>query len=197
MLEVGFGDNWSMQSRNRIVLPIVFEMRWMCEKWPTVDDPVSSFILRSNPRRYGKPEVIVTGPNKVVDVGLNHVLDIMSGRFLSSGWTASSMYYASWAAYIGVGDSSVAASSSQTDLQASSNKIRAIMNSSYPTAASSNSNQFQADFGAGVANFAWEERGLFNASSGQKMFARHVSSMGTKSGGTWTLTCTLTAASST
>lgn len=46
---------------------------------------------------------------------------------------------------------------------------------------------FQATFGSGAANFAWQEFGVFNAATGGRMLNRGVSSLGTKATGSWTL----------
>ena len=101
-------------------------------------------------------------------------------------------------AYLGVGDSSTAAAATQTDLQASTNKIRVGMDSTYPqhtdgTSSSTNATiTYRSTFGTSVANFAWNEFGLFNASTAGRMLNRKVESHGTKaSGDTWTLTLTI------
>ena len=95
-------------------------------------------------------------------------------------------------AYIGVGDSSTAFAVGQTDLQASTNKLRKGMDATYPTQ-SANELVFRATFGSSEANFAWNEVGLFNAASGGSMLRRKVVSLGTKaSGETWVLTSTIT-----
>ncbi len=100
-------------------------------------------------------------------------------------------------AYIGVGDSSTAAAATQTDLQAATNKLRKAMDATYPqhtdgTGASSNAQiVFKSTFGSGDANFAWQEWGIFNASSSGRMLNRKVESLGTKTTGTWTMTVTL------
>lgn len=94
--------------------------------------------------------------------------------------------------YLGVGDSSTAFSAAHTDLQASSNKLRVGMDSTYPQR-SSNVLTFRSTFTTGQANFAWNEWGVFNASSSGTMFSRKVESLGTKtSAQTWQLTATIT-----
>jgi hypothetical protein len=100
-------------------------------------------------------------------------------------------------AYIGVGDSTTAAAATQTDLQASTNKLRKVMNATYPqhtdaTTSGAASCVFQATFGSTDANFAWNEWGIFNGSSGGRMLSRKQESLGTKSSGTWVFTATLT-----
>lgn len=100
-------------------------------------------------------------------------------------------------AYIGVGDSSTAAAATQTDLQASTNKLRKAMDATYPqhtdaTTSGAASIVFRSTFGTSDANFAWAEWGVFNGSSGGRMLNRKVESLGTKaSGSTWVFTVTL------
>jgi hypothetical protein len=94
--------------------------------------------------------------------------------------------------YIGVGDSTTAFAVSQTDLQASTNKLRKGMNSTYPSRAT-NVQTFQATFLEAEANFAWQEWAIFNASSSGTMLSRLVQSLGTKPNTEqWRLTATLT-----
>lgn len=101
-------------------------------------------------------------------------------------------------AYIGVGDSTTAAAATQTDLQAATNKLRKAMEATYPThtdgvVSGAASIAFRSVFASGDANFAWEEWGIFNGSTGGRMLNRKVESLGTKaSGSTWTVTVTLT-----
>lgn len=95
-------------------------------------------------------------------------------------------------AYLGVGDSSTAFSPAQTDLQASTNKLRKAMDSTYPQR-STNVITARATFATGDANFAWNEWALFNASSGGTMLQRFVESLGTKtSAQSWQFTVTIT-----
>lgn len=94
--------------------------------------------------------------------------------------------------YIGVGDSTTAFAASQTDLQAASNKLRKAMDATYPQR-SANVITFRSTFATSDANFAWQEWGVFNASSSGTMFNRKVESLGTKtSAQSWQITCTLT-----
>jgi hypothetical protein len=95
-------------------------------------------------------------------------------------------------AHIGVGDSSTAYSAAQTDLQASSNKLRKAMEATYPTLAT-NVITFRSLFATGDANFAWAEWGVFNASSSGVMLSRKVEALGTKtSAQSWQFTVDLT-----
>lgn len=102
-------------------------------------------------------------------------------------------------AYIGVGDSTTAAAATQTDLQAATNKDRQPMEATYPqhtdgTTSGSADIVFRSVWGTSEGNFAWQEWGIFNGSTGGRMLNRKVESLGTKTTGTWTLTVTLTAA---
>lgn len=97
-------------------------------------------------------------------------------------------------AYLGVGDSNTAFSAGQTDLQAASNKLRKAMESTYPTR-SSNQLVFRSLFGTSDANYAWQEHGVFNASTAGIMWSRKVESLGTKANTqSWQLTVTVTVA---
>lgn len=97
-------------------------------------------------------------------------------------------------AYIGIGDSATAAAVGQTDLQASTNKLRKAMDATFPSI-SGQVATFKSTFGTGDANYQWNEIGLFNASSSGSMFSRQViSSPFTKTSAlsvlvTYSLTC--------
>jgi hypothetical protein len=94
--------------------------------------------------------------------------------------------------YIGVGDSTTAFAASQTDLVAATNKLRKAMDATYPQV-STNVITFRSTFATGDANFAWQEWGVFNASSAGTMLNRKVESLGTKtSAQTWQFTVTIT-----
>lgn len=96
--------------------------------------------------------------------------------------------------YIGVGDSSTAFAAGQTDLQAASNKLRKAMEATYPQVAT-NVLTFRSVFATGDANWAWNEWGVFNASSAGTMMNRKVESLGTKtSAQSWQFTVTITLA---
>ena len=94
-------------------------------------------------------------------------------------------------AYIGVGSGNTAFSAAQTDLVGAS-KTRKAQDSGYPSG-SSNVLTYQSTFGTSDANYAWEEWGLFNASSGGTMLGRKVDSLGTKTNTqSWTFQVTAT-----
>jgi hypothetical protein len=94
-------------------------------------------------------------------------------------------------AYLGSGNSNTAFAGAQTDLQGAS-KSRKAMDATYPTQAT-NVLTFRSTWGTSEGNYAWEEWGVFNASSGGTMLSRKVESLGTKtSAQSWELTATIT-----
>lgn len=94
--------------------------------------------------------------------------------------------------FIGVGDSTTAFSAAHTDLQAATNKLRKAMDATFPSGGT-NVLTFRSTFATTDANFAWQEWGIFNGSSGGTMLSRKVESLGTKtSAQTWQFTVTLT-----
>lgn len=105
----------------------------------------------------------------------------------------SATFFTNANSYLGVGDSTTAFAVAQTDLQASTNKLRKAMDTSYPSRAT-NVLTFKSTYATGDANFAWNEWGVFNASSAGEMLCRKVESLGTKVTGTWVLTATITVA---
>ena len=95
-------------------------------------------------------------------------------------------------AYIGAGDSTTAFDAGQTDLQATTNKLRKAMDATYPQR-SGNVLTFRSTFATGEANWAWQEWAIFNASTAGVMMQRKVESLGTKtSAQSWQMTATIT-----
>lgn len=96
--------------------------------------------------------------------------------------------------YLAVGDNTTAFAQGQTDLQASSNKLRKAMDGGYPTR-NSGTLTFRSTFGTSEANFAWNEWGIFDAGAAGTMYGRKQEALGTKtSAQTWQLTATITVA---
>lgn len=79
----------------------------------------------------------------------------------------------------------------QTDLQASTNKLYKGMDATFPQV-SGKSLILQAQFGVGEANFAWNEFTADNGSSPSENLNRKVAVSGSKAGGVWTLQMTIT-----
>jgi hypothetical protein len=111
---------------------------------------------------------------------------------VASTVAAASTPFSNANSYIGVGDSTTAFAATQTDLIAATNKLRKAMDATYPQLAT-NVVTFRSTFATTDANFAWQEWGVFNASSAGTMLNRKVESLGTKtSAQTWQFTVTLT-----
>lgn len=120
--------------------------------------------------------------------GTNAVRDLIASLVTGGAGTV----FSNANTYFGVGDSTTAFAATQTDLQAASNKLRKAMDATYPQVAA-NVITVRATFGTTDANFAWQEWGVFNASTAGTMFNRKVESLGTKtSAQTIQITGTLT-----
>lgn len=136
-------------------------------------------------RAAGTPFAVEEFENILVTAGLAELGKLLTGTGTPTAFNAAN-------AYIGVGDSASAAAVGQTDLQGAS-KARAAMVATYPLTPAAGVYTWRADFGAGVANFAWAEFGLFNAAAAGTMLNRGVSAQGTKTAGqVWTATLTVT-----
>ncbi len=101
-------------------------------------------------------------------------------------------------AHIGVGNSNSDAGAGeialQTDLLGAS-KQRSGMEDSFPqrgTGGDVNKLTFKSTFNTAGSDFQWREWGIFNHASTEVMLNRKVEELGTKAGGTWVLTVTLT-----
>jgi beta-glucanase (GH16 family) len=132
--------------------------------------------------RFQPYEVIEGEGNCLLNSGINEMWDLIVGD--------SANHFNNTNARIGVGDSSTAADPSQTDLQAATNKSYKGMESGYPTSTSQKAT-FKSSFGESDANYAWNEWVVKQATSA-KCLNRKVESLGTKSGGTWTLEVSIT-----
>jgi len=123
-------------------------------------------------------EVIEGDYNAMVDNGINALLLLLVG----GGGTA----YNNANARLGVGSSTTAWATGQTDLQTPITRV--AMKATYPTTGTKKQT-FASDFTGSTGDGAWQEWGIFNsASANTGMLSRKVESFGTKSGGTWTLT---------
>ena len=123
-------------------------------------------------------ERVVGDYNAMVDIGIGYALD----RIKQAATTA----YDNTNARLGVGASSTAWNTTQTDLLTT--PLRKGMNSTYPVTGTKKLT-YQSDFATGDANIVWNEWGIFNAASGAtSMLSRKVEALGTKLSGTWTLT---------
>jgi len=181
-----------------VALPGLEGLKWHCH-WKLEkregDWTPEQVAIGLAPQPY---EVIEDEGNLLMYGGASCLWQCLIGN--GTGTAAQTLtYFNNGNAYIGVGDSSTAAAATQTDLQAAANKLRKVMDATYPqhtdaTTSGAASIVFQSSFASGDANFAWAEWAIFNGSSGGRMLNRKVESFGTKSGGTWALTLTLTLA---
>ncbi len=129
------------------------------------------------------PYAVIEGEgNCLLNTGIDEMWDLIVGD--------SANHFNNTSAQIGVGDSSTAATPTQTDLQAATNKTYKGMETGYPTSASQKAT-FKASFGASEANYAWNEWVVKHATSA-KCLNRKVDALGTKSSGTWTLEVSIT-----
>lgn len=124
--------------------------------------------------------------NLLLNEGIAELLDLGCGLGAPTSFANAN-------AYLGVGDSSTAASASQTGLQASTNKLYKAMESGYPSRASQTVT-WRSVFGSSDANFGWNEFTVANGNSDSaKNLNRKVDAQGTKaSGQTWTLDLAIT-----
>lgn len=122
--------------------------------------------------------------NMLLDEGVTEMWNLIIGE--------SSGYFNAGNTYIGIGNSAIEASSSQTGLQGSS-KLYKIVDSTYPRI---NNRAFvaRATFGPDEAAFAWNEFTLANGNSDNAVnLCRKVENHGVKaSADTWVLSLSIT-----
>ena len=144
--------------------------------------------------------------NMIVNVGLALLSNRLTGGLSGGGGSLANPLSAGYTR-IGVGDSTTAASVSQTDLQGTTNKLyKQVSNSPtvYPTY-TNGTIVWASVFGSSQANFVWNEWGIDNGGTGTAggtandnstvatLFNRSVASLGTKASGTTaTITVTIT-----
>lgn len=123
--------------------------------------------------------------NLLLNEGINAIWTLVAG--------GSETAYNNANTEIGVGDSTTAEAATQTDLQASTNKLFKAMDASFPTYGTSQKITFRATFGSSEANYAWQEFSVRNGNTANKNLNRKVSNQGTKtSGQTWQVTVEIT-----
>jgi len=139
-------------------------------------------------------------PYEIIE-GKGNLLTYGGASYMWTALTGGSIIgFTNASACIGVGDSTTAASASQTNLQAATNKIRKGMDATYPqhndgTSSSANATvTFQSSFTSSEANFDWNEWAIFNDidDAEGRMLNRKVVVLGTKPpGSTWTINVVL------
>jgi len=179
--------------------------KWSIQKFHAADilrqglDPESAFVDEILAAGVSAYEVLDRLENLLMFGGASNLWQCLIGN--GTGTAGQTLTFFNNAnAYIGVGDSTTAAVATQTDLQAAVNKLRKAMDATYPqhtdgVTDANNDIVFKSTFGTGDANFAWQEWGVFNGSSGGRMLNRKVESLGTKtSASVWAFVVTLTLA---
>ena len=145
-------------------------------------NPEERLAFLENTKPY---EVIEREGNLLLNEGINALFSIVCET------TPTEVRYTAANARIGVGNGTTAAAATQTALVGASTEFKA-MESGYPTFGTAQKATFKSSFGAAEGNFAWEEWTVDNGSTPNKNLNRKVESLGTKSGGTWTLEVSIT-----
>lgn len=150
-------------------------------------------------------DVVEVEHNALVGGGASCLWECLIGNGTTTAGQALTFFNNAQAA-IGVGDSTTAVTDTQTNLQGAAsptNRVRAAMDATYPqhtdaATTAAKSIVYRSTFGTAVANFAWNEWGVFNSvtdATGRMLQRVANAGLGTKtSAATWVLTVTLTLA---
>lgn len=124
--------------------------------------------------------------SRLTNAGATFLAGAVTGIFDTAAFDSTN-------AHIGVGDSTTPFATTQTDLQAATNKLRKPMVTNFP-ARTTNQISFRTTFDGPDANWVWNEFGVFNAVTGGVMLIRDVdTTLGTKvAGDIWTLEVVVT-----
>lgn len=152
-----------------------WRVEWKVEKWLDTARKIAGFE---------PDEVVCDTQNIILDTGANEMLKLISG----TGGTA----FDSANGYIAVGSDATAENSAQVGVLATgNNKAYAKIDSGYPTV-TGRQVTYRASFGDNEANFAWNEASIMNGNGANAIsMNRKVSSLGTKTTGTWTIQITV------
>lgn len=140
---------------------------------PTEDELVAAGIAPA--------EVKEAEGNLLLNGGITRLLNLLVG----GGGTA----YNNANARIGVGTSNVTAAATQTNLQGTS--FFKAVDATFPSV-SAQTVTFRSTYGETEANFVWNEWAIDNGGTAQERLNRKVVALGTKAGGIWSLTVTIT-----
>lgn len=182
-------DNYAVSRIQKVLDGFKESAKWAITKYANDADKLAGKIYSEAEAmaHFGTPQVVPVHGNELTNAGINLVMSAIcvTGQTLFSAANA----------YLCVGDSTTAFAASQTDLQAATNKVRVAMTGGFPTYGTSQKATWKASFGSAVANWAWQEFAVANASTGGTILNRKVSVQGTKaSGQTWDLTLEITLA---
>jgi hypothetical protein len=167
-------DSVSLQTGNELTETGVWKVQWKVDKWMTDED------LQKGLNPY---DSVVINSNILTVSGVQEMWRLITGI----GGTT----YSSGNARLYVGSGLTAASSADTDLAASSGfKTAVAQDTGFPTIAG-NTITYRSTFGSTSGNHDWNEVGLLNGappvSSSVILLNRKISSLGTKTTGSWQL----------
>lgn len=152
-------------------------------KW-TIEKFKGNYKTRQEAYQHEKPYAVDTFEgNVLLNEGIAAIWDIVCGLAQVTLFDANN-------AHLGVGNSSTAESANQTGLLGPQVYYKQVDSAPVRTG---NKISFTASFGDTEANFGWYEFTVANGSSNSAVnLNRKVSYKGTKTGGTWILTCEIT-----
>jgi hypothetical protein len=128
-------------------------------------------------------EVVEADGNILVNAGITAILNLMTAEAAPTAFSEAN-------GYIGVGSGTANPTDpTQTDL--TTPILRVVMEAGYPIVSGSVAT-FRSVFSTAGSDGVWAEWGIFNAAAAGTMLNRKVTALGTKAGGTWTLTVTIT-----
>lgn len=175
---------------------------------PTTDEVADIVGHRTHAlvEKWGTDEAFLRGgrPDSTVEDDGN-ALAASGSAFLwqcamGNGGAGTLLYLNTTNAALGVGDSSTGATRTQTDLQATTNKLRKTASSVSNTDVAppgvvgvQDRITVVASFLSAEANWVWNEWALFNSPTAGRMINRRVptTNLGSKTSGTWQLTITI------
>lgn len=204
-LELETGIKWN--AAVRVDKYSAEQLKWLSDRIGQPLSVVENF--RGDQLRcwFGPEEQAEAKGNLLTYVGLAYLLSVITG--LTTTTTSSQLAFGFLPVGVGDGGGSVpTAAVTDSDLTASTNKYYSPVDSTYPAVGAAGSTAgiltIQSTFTSGVANFAWNEWGLYGSTSTfttgtatkpstATMINHKGVSLGTKvSGNVWTLSATIT-----
>lgn len=175
-----------MSSREMATDRVSWHAQWAIHKYKDPSGEIEKALRAgADVLDYDPYAVDTIESNLALNEGLQLLIDLIAGTGSGTAWNNAS-------AYLGVGESSTAASASQTGLQGST-KTYIAMDATYPQR-SSQTCTWRSTFGSADANINWYEYTVVNASTDAGVnLNRKVEDKGTKaSGETWVLSLAIT-----
>lgn len=157
-----------------------WRVEWKVDKWFDTARKIAGFA---------PDETVVETQNIILDTGANEMLKLITG----TGGTP----FSATNSYLWVGTNSTAENAAQTGVLATgNNRAYATIDAGYPMV-TGRQMVYRASFGDDQANFAWNEASIANGiGTSAVSMNRKVSSLGTKTTGTWTLQISISLTSS-